>query len=195
MAKKKKQTQRQNSVQKTDDLLKTELSEEALARVITNALIEYDKRKEQEAQEKLKKDQEVFDKSLGIKAGRHRFFATLKLLFRPKKYAKGIQANSELTKSVLKGFYKLIEWALLLLSIFLIACIPLQFIIPNVPIADWYIDVIIAIWAIPIFLLSRIFRIASYEIERIKDYNYLFGLFATVTSIISVVIAIIAIVK
>lgn len=136
MAKKKKQTQRQNSVQKTDDLLKTELSEEALARVITNALIEYDKRKEQEAQEKLKKDQEVFDKSLGIKAGRHRFFATLKLLFRPKKYAKGIQANSELTKSVLKGFYKLIEWALLLLSIFLIACIPLQFIIPNVPIAD-----------------------------------------------------------
>ncbi|MDE7265567.1 MAG: hypothetical protein K2N52_04765 [Clostridia bacterium] len=194
MAKKKKR--KQNTLQKTDDLsVPTGLTEEALTRVITNALIEYDKRKEQGKQEKIKKEQEAFDKSLGIKAGKHKFFATLKLLFRPKKYAKGIQANSELTKSVLKGFYKLIEWTLLLLSIFLIACIPLQFIIPNAPIADWYIDVIIAIWAIPIFLLSRIFRIASYEIERIKDYNYLFGLFATVTSIISVVIAIIAIVK
>ena len=195
MAKKKKQSQKQNTAQKTDDIFKNELSEVALTRVITNALIEYDKQKEQEAQEKIKKEQEAFDKSLGIKAGRHKFVAALKLLFRPKKYAKGVQANSELTKSVLKGFYKLIEWVLLLLSIFLIACIPLQFLIPNVPIAAWYIDVLIAIWAIPIFLLSRIFRIASYEIERIKDYNYLFGLFATVTSIISVVIAIIAIVK
>lgn len=194
MAKKKKR--KQNTLQKTDDLsVPTGLTEEALTRVITNALIEYDKQKEREAQENIKKEQDAFDKSLGIKAGKHKFVATLKLLFRPKKYAKGIQSNSELTKSVLKGFYKLIEWTLLLLSIFLIACIPLQFIIPNAPIAYWYIDVIIAFWAIPIFLLSRIFRIAGYEIEQIKDYNYLFGLFATVTSIISVVIAIIAIVK
>lgn len=86
-------------------------------------------------------------------------------------------------------------WILLLLSIFMIAAILLQFIIPDAPIVAWYIDVVIIVWAFPIFLLSRIFRMASYEIDRIKDYNYLFGLFATVTSIISIVIAIIAIVK
>ena len=77
----------------------------------------------------------------------------------------------------------------------MIAAILLQFIIPDAPIVAWYIDVVIIVWAFPIFLLSRIFRMASYEIDRIKDYNYLFGLFATVTSIISIVIAIIAIVK
>lgn len=196
MAKKKKQNQKQNTSQKTNNLsVTTGLTEEALTKVITNALIEYDKRKEQEMQEKVKKECENFDNSSGIKADKHKFVTTLNLLFRPKKYAKGIKANSELTKSVLKGFYKLLEWTLLLLSILLIVYIPLQYIIPNVPIADWYIDVIMAIFAIPIFLFSRIFRIASYEIERIKDDNYLFGLFATVTSIISVVIAIIAIVK
>ena len=132
---------------------------------------------------------------MGIKEGRPKFFAALKLLLRPKKYAKNIQANTELTRLVLKFIYKLVEWVLLLLSIFMIAAIPLQFIIPDVSIAAWYIDVVIIVWAFPIFLLSRIFRMASYEIDRVKDYNYLFGLFATVTSIISVVIAIIAIVK
>lgn len=106
-----------------------------------------------------------------------------------------MQANAELTKLVLKLIYKAVELILLLLSIFMIAAVPLQFIIPDAPIADWYIDVLIIVWAFPIFLLSRIFKMASYEIDRIKDYNYLFGLFATVTSIISVVIAIIAVVQ
>ena len=193
MAKKKKQ--KQTTVQKIEEKSVDRISEETLTRAITNALMEHDRQKEQEAQEKAKKEQEEFNKRLGIKDDNHKFSAALKLIFKPKKYAKGVQANSELTKAVLKGFYKLIEVVLLVVSIFLIACIPLQFIIPNVPIVDWYIDVLFFIGAIPIFLISRIFRIASYEIERIKDYNYLFGLFATVTSIISVVIAIIAIIK
>lgn len=186
---------RKNTVKKADNLPKTELNEEALTRIITNALIAYDIQKEREEREKIKKLQEAFDNSLGIKAGRPKFIAAFKLLFRPKKYAKNTKANSGLMKFILKGFYKLIEGILLLLSIFMIGFIPMQFIIPNMPIVEWYLDVLIAIWAILIILISRIFRIASYEIERIEDYNYLFGLFATVTSIISIVIAIIAIVK
>lgn len=195
MSKRKKQTQKQNIIKKIENSPEKDINAEMLSNAITKALLEYDKRKEQEVQDKSKKEQAEFHASLGIKEGRPKFFADLKLLLRPKKYAKNIQANTELTRLVLKFIYKLVEWVLLLLSIFMIAAIPLQFIIPDVPIAAWYIDVIIIVWAFPIFLLSRIFRMASYEIDRIKDYNYLFGLFATVTSIISVVIAIIAIVK
>jgi len=191
VAKSRKQKQKPRVSQKTEAVPHTIINEETLTNAITNALIEYDKQKEQAIKDKEKNEQEAFEKRLG----KNKFVAGLKLLFRPKKYAKNVQANLELTKTALKWFYKIIEWALFLLSIFLIACVPLQFIIPNVPIVEWYIDVLFVIWAIPIFLLSRIFRIASIEVERIKDYNYLFGLFATITSIVSVVIAVIAIFK
>lgn len=195
MAKRKKQVIKHTEIQKTESTSANNVNEEMLSSAITKALLEYDKRKEQEAQVKLKKEQAEFQTSLGVKEGKPKFFAAMKLLFHPKKYAKNMQANAELTKSVLKLIYKSVELILLLLSIFMIAAIPLQFIIPDVPIAAWYIDVVIIVWAFPIFLLSRIFRMASYEIDQIKDYNYLFGLFATVTSIISVVIAIIAVVQ
>lgn len=195
MAKRKKQVIKHTEIQKTESTSANNVNEEMLSSAITKALLEYDKRKEQEAQVKLKKEQAEFRTSLGIKGGKPKFFAAMKLLFRPKKYAKNMQANAELTKLVLKLIYKVVELILLLLSIFMIAAVPLQFIIPDAPIAAWYIDVVIIVWAFPIFLLSRIFRMASYEIDRIKDYNYLFGLFATVTSIISVVIAIIAVVQ
>lgn len=195
MAKRKKQVIKHTEIQKTESTSANSVNEEMLSSAITKALLEYDKRKEQETQDKSKKEQTEFRTSLGVKEGKPKFFAAMKLLFRPKKYAKNMQANAELTKLVLKLIYKFVEWILLLLSIFMIAAIPLQFIIPGAPIVAWYIDVVIVVWAFPIFLLSRIFRMASYEINQIKDYNYLFGLFATVTSIISIVIAIIAIVK
>ena len=169
MAKRKKQVIKHTEIQKTESTSANNVNEEMLSSAITKALLEYDKRKEQEAQVKLKKEQAEFRTSLGVKEGKHKFSAAMKLLFRPKKYAKNMQANAELTKLVLKLIYKFVEWVLLLLSIFMIAAVPLQFIIPDAPIADWYIDVLIIVWAFPIFLLSRIFRMASYEIDRIKD--------------------------
>lgn len=195
MAKRKRQVIKHTEIQKTESTSVNNVNEEMLSNAITKALLEYDKRKEQEAQTNLKKEKAEFNAHLGIESGKHKFSAAMKLLFRPKKYTKNLQANAELTKSVLKLIYKAVELILLLLSIFMIAAIPLQFIIPGAPIVAWYIDVVIIVWAFPTFLLSRIFRMASYEIDQIKDYNYLFGLFATVTSIISIVIAIIAIVK
>ena len=135
MSKRKKQTQKQNIIKKIENSPEKDINAEMLSNAITKALLEYDKRKEQEVQDKSKKEQAEFHASLGIKEGRPKFFAALKLLLRPKKYAKNIQANTELTRLVLKFIYKLVEWVLLLLSIFMIAAIPLQFIIPDVSIA------------------------------------------------------------
>lgn len=42
------------------------------------------------------------------------------------------------------------------------------------------------------FLFSRLFRIASFEIMNTENHNYLFGLFACVTSIASIAIAVVA---
>ena len=44
-------------------------------------------------------------------------------------------------------------------------------------------------------LFSRMFRMASIEVDKIEDRSLLFGIFASVASIVSIVIAIVAIVK
>ena len=51
MAKRKRQAQRQTGIQKTENFPANNMNEKMLTSIITNALLEYDKRKEQEAQE------------------------------------------------------------------------------------------------------------------------------------------------
>jgi hypothetical protein len=47
-----------------------------------------------------------------------------------------------------------------------------------------------------VFLLfAFIFRIVSVEVEKMEDKNIIFGLFASVTSIVSIIIAIVSIIK
>ena len=45
------------------------------------------------------------------------------------------------------------------------------------------------------FLFSTIFRIITFEIDNIKDHNFLFGLFASIASIASIIIAVVALLR
>lgn len=56
------------------------------------------------------------------------------------------------------------------------------------------VETVAVSWAFGLFalFLSRVFRIVSFEIMNIKDRNYLLGLFTCVTSVISIVIAFVA---
>lgn len=179
MGKKKKQ----NNQIKTDSS-KTPCStfdDERITKIIVNALREYDKEKEVAEKEKTQK---CANKGSAFKA----------LIF-PKKYAKGLKAGSFLLQSALQLFCKIVEVIVFLASLFLIAVIPLQYILPNITPVEWYFDFFFGILGVSLLVLSRFFRIAYLEVGTIKDSNYLFGLFASVTSIVSIVIAIIAILK
>ncbi len=59
----------------------------------------------------------------------------------------------------------------------------------------WFQNVLYIMYGIIAFIFSRLFRMAGIEVEKIEDRNYLIGIFASVTSLISIVIAIIAVVK
>ena len=78
--------------------------------------------------------------------------------------------------------------------LFVVYGIALFFASETMP-ALWISNVGLIVLGITVFFLSRMFRMASIEIEKIEDRNYLFGLFASVASIVSIVIAIIAVVK
>lgn len=82
---------RKNTVKKADNLPKTELNEEALTRIITNALIAYDKHKEREAEEKLEQKEDHYIEVVGYKdysdekqpkRAIKTFFNNIKVIFR-----------------------------------------------------------------------------------------------------------------
>ena len=95
----------------------------------------------------------------------------------------------------LSALYKLIEYSIVLIASLLIWSIIKQLVIPNVVRMKWYDLVLNGIWGVALLIFSRVFRIASIEVDEIRDNNYLFGLFAALTSIVSIIVAIVALLK
>ena len=195
MGKSKQKQRNQNKVEnvKIDNL--TTLDDERITKIIVNALTEYDSQKQEAARVEKEKEREIAEAKLGKKGNKGKFRAVLKILFRPKKYAKNMNAGAGLVRAALYAFYKLVELITLICAILFLAVIPLQYCIPSVVPMKWYLSVVSGVWSITLLLLSRMFRIAAIEVDEVKDNNYLFGLFTAVTSIVSAIVSIIALVK
>lgn len=193
-----KKKQKQKGQAKTESV-KAEnvvtIEDERISKIIVNALTEYDKQKQEKAkfenEAKLKAD----EKRLGINGNKGKIRAVLKILLRPKKYAKNMNAGAGLVRVALYAIYKLVELITLICAILFLAVIPLQYCIPSVVPMKWYLSVVSGVWGITLLLLSRMFRIAAIEVDEVKDNNYLFGLFTAMASIISIIVAIVALVK
>ena len=195
MGKKKRKQKSQIKVEdvKADTLMP--IDDERTTKIIVNALAEYDRQKQKAAKEEAEKERKTAEAKLGIKGNKGKFRAVLKILFRPKKYAKNMNAGVGLVRVALYTFYKLVELIVGLCAILFIAVVPLQYCIPSVVPMKWYLSVVSGVWGITLLLLSRMFRIAAIEVDEVKDNNYLFGLFTAVTSIVSAIVSIIALVK
>ena len=180
MAKRKRQAQRQTGIQKTENFPANNMNEKMLTSIITNALLEYDKRKEQEAQEKAETEQASFTQRVGYKD-----YSAIK----------GTRATFLLIKMFTYIAFWLASISLFCASLFFIACVPLQYILTNVTPMSWYGSCMLVLVAFITFIFAQLFRMAKIEIDKLNDFNLIFGLFTSILSIFSVIIAIIAIVK
>lgn len=193
-----KKKQKQKSQIKVEDVKADTLmpiDDERITKIIVNALTEYDKQKQEKKKAEEERIRKADEKRLGINGNKGKIRAVLKILLRPKKYAKNMNAGAGLVRVALYVFYKLVELIVGLCAILFIAVIPLQYCIPSVVPMKWYLSVVSGVWGITLLLLSRMFRIAAIEVDEVKDNNYLFGLFTAVTSIVSAIVSIIALVK
>ena len=127
------------------------------------------------------------------------FFNHLKCFFRicciSKKDIHGDRASFSIMKMFLQMFFSLAKIFLALTSFACIVYGIALFFIPSDNVVLWASNVWLIFFGATLFLLSRMFRMASIEVDKIEDRNYLFGLFASVASIVSIIIAIIAVVK
>lgn len=176
MGKKKQKSQKKVEDVKADTLMS--IDDERITKIIVNALAEYDKQKKESTKPEWKNNSSAFQ-----------------MLFNPKKYAKGLPVNAGFIQTALKALYKIIEISLYVIFAIMFFCIPLNRIIPNMPSISIFIEILFMILSLPIFLIARIFRIAAIEVDEIKNDNYLFGIFSATTSIISIIVAIIALAK
>ncbi len=195
MGKKKRKQKVQNVTRDVKNETFASLDDERITRIIVNALTEYDCQKQETANAEKEKERETAEAKLGIKGNKGKFLAALKILIHPKKYAKDLNAGVELVKLALHFFYKSIEWIVATCAVLLLVTIPLQYVVPNITHLEWYINVICGVWGMALLLVSRVFRIAAIEVDEIRDNNYLFGLFAAMASIISTIVAIVALAK
>lgn len=193
-----KKKQKKKGQAKTESVTAESVStieDERTAKIIVSALTEYDRQKQEAAKAEEERIRKGDEKRLGINGNKGKFRAVLKILLRPKKYAKNMNAGAGLVRVALYAFYKLVELIVGLCAILFLAVIPLQYCIPSVVPMKWYLSVVSGVWGITLLLLSRMFRVAAIEVDEVKDNNYLFGLFTAVTSIVSAIVSIIALVK
>ena len=97
-----------------------------------SALTEYDRQKQEATKAEEERIRKADEKRLGINGNKGKFRAVLKILFRPKKYAKNMNAGAGLVRVALYAFYKLVELITLICAILFLAVIPLQYCIPSV---------------------------------------------------------------
>ena len=195
MGKKKQKQKSQIKVENVRSDTLVSIDDERITKIIVNALTEYDRQKQEAAKVEKEKEVETAEAKLGIKGNKGKFLAVLKVMVFPKKYKKMLTVNTVLLRVALKSLYKIVEIILYIIAACLFLCLPLHNIFPQLTNIDIGLTIALFVFSFPTFLLARIFRMAGIELEDITDSNYIFGLFAALTSIVSIIVAIVALLK
>lgn len=193
---KKKRTN--NNKQNTSTSTIKTIDEKTLAHEIIKAHEEYEHYKLIEKEKEDKKRQEEWLKILNQKEYplnekwiwrkchkfRNDFFLLKNLLFIKAKDVRDMRATFGLMRLATSGVFILCKWALYLLAASMIYGI-------------WNDTIETALGcmiAVVVWVFARIFRIASFEVEKIEDGNLVIAIFSGVLSFVAVVIAIVAII-
>lgn len=189
-----------------------QITAEELQNIIANALLQAEEQRKQiekdrQEQEKQKWREEIgykdYSKSkskfAGVRGALNELICGIKLLFMPSKKIKGYKTISASLSMGLSNNYLMVGFISLILSIAIVT-FTVTFIILNL--LPWYIDLLLFIMSFCLFFEFLKNRIAYYEVMYIKDDNLILNILAShnskisiIISIISIAIAIIAILK
>ena len=114
---------------------------------------------------------------------RNNFMSIWNLLFFKSKNARNLRATFSLIQLAVVEIFKLCKWCLYFIS-FAATISAFQNGVENLS----NLAIAFVIWA-----FARLFRIASFEVEKVKDGNLLIALFSGCISFVAMVVAIIAI--
>lgn len=184
------------------------MSSDEMQHVIAMAIVEAEEIKERKKKEQKEAERKEWREAIGykeyddknklirgVKTFWNRIVSFVRVCFVRKQHIKGDRVSFNLMRMLLYMSFDFVKICMNLLTAMFILYIPAQYIIPMFKIYPWHQSVLMGMYGLLTFMLSRLFRMASFEIEKIEDRNYLFGLFASVASIVSIVIAVISVAK
>lgn len=192
MANKQKRKNRpKNNMQLDSNTITKPLSSEELQHIIANALAEAETLKQTKEKELRESEKKEWAKAVGSTPAK-RFF---RLMFLPKSKIRGDNTTFQLLKLFAGLFFELAKVVTLISSVFMLAYVPLQYFVDSFPCLPFGYNIVLFVFSLVSVILSRIFRVAAIEVDKIEDRNLLFGIFASITSFVSIIIAVIALIK
>lgn len=184
------------------------ISAEEMQHIIARAIVEAEEIKEQQDKKRKEAELKEWQNTIGYKKYNNdcKLFQGIRTLinmlvclakisFISKKKIQGNRTSRILIQTALYAFFAVANWILLFMSIVSLVLGAFALFSSQLSSSTWVMGVYFVLFSVPFFLISRMFRIASFEIEKTTDNNYLFTMFAAVTAIVSIIISIIALVK
>ncbi len=207
--KKVKQNTASKHLQSADINLPEKINAKEMQHIIACAIVEAEDIRQQREQARKEQEQQEWRKLIGCKdyaEESNKFIRFMKCLindiftffrisFLSEKKITGTSTTNSLPKLFLTSCFKIVKWCLNFLTLLSLFLIPFHYFIWEKGPLEWYYNLLFCSFAFLSFVLSRYFRLISAEIENMEDSNYLFGLFAAVTSMISILLGIISIIK
>ncbi len=195
MPKKKSRKQATSSV---NIIFPNNMGADEMKHIIADGLMEFEERKKQREEADRELRQKEWWQTIGIRdfsevKGPKRWLlecsnfmrVVFKISFISEKQIKGEGISFGIMQMLLAKFFSLLNGVLLMCALILLVTGVVLLLSSSFLLAleAWMFGFLV-------FIYSRLFRIANFEIMNTKNHNYLFGLFACVTSIISIVIAV-----
>ncbi len=175
---------------------------EEWSHIIAKAIEEAEQNRRTETAKQQEEEQKAWQQALGIKDYSNvyrpkrqllEFFnilrGFLKLSFLPRRKIDGDRVTFSLLQMISSMSFGIVGCVLLLVAIVFIAMPPILALAGKA--ITWWQSIYSAVWGILLFLISRLFRIASIELENIKNRSYLLSICACIVSIISLAVALV----
>ena len=183
-------------------VLPDNMPQEDMQNLIVNSLLAYDEAKKKLEKQEHEKEAQEWREKIGYKDYSDRkwlprvfltFFNSiktmLKILFMPKKKISGDHATSGLMKLFVMLFFKVCKWVLWVVSISAVLSYPVSLIFHNYhTIYPAFYPSCIEIGVIA-FILAQLFRMATIEVEKMKDHNYVVDIFAAVAAVVAIILS------
>ena len=180
------------------------MSQAEMQNLIVSSLLEYDKAKAEREKEAEENDLQARRNLVGYKDYSDRKFiprvfltfinrivVLFRLLFMPKEKIKGDYATTGLMKFAVSILFAAAKWVFRVFGIYGLISYPLTFVFPNLAKIDIPTYFVYIGFGITALLLAQMFRLASIEVEKLKDHNYVVDIFAAVAALVAIIVSLI----
>lgn len=177
-------------------------SAEEWSHIIAKAIEEAEQNQRAEVAKRREEDRKAWQKTIGFRDysnlhGPKRWvleifnvlITLLKTSFVPRSKVRGDRMTLSLLQMISSTVFATVDWVLLAVAIAFIAIPPISVLAGRI-LAWWQVTCSVLL-GILIFFVSRLFRIASIELEMLEDRSYLLGICACIVSIISLVVTLV----